>query len=448
MAFDTLQERLTKTFRNIQGKGKLSERNMDETLKEIRMALLEADVNYRVVKQMLLNIQEKSIGMDVLNSVEPGQLVIKIVHDEIKELLGEQEVSIQYLPQGLTVLMMVGLQGTGKTTSIGKIANIMRKKHGRNPMLIAADLVRPAAIEQLKTLGSAIDIEVFSKGLFISPLDTVKQGLAYAKEKGYDTVLIDTSGRLHIDEVLMNELKQIKEAVNPQEILLTVDAMTGQDIINVAQSFHDLLAVSGLVVTKMDGDARGGGVLSVRSITKVPVKFVANGEKVEDMDIFYPERMADRILGMGDIVSLVEQAQDKMDVEEAERSAKRLLSGEFSMDDMLAQFNQVEKMGSLSNIMKMIPGLNGLTKEIDDDETSKQMKRSKAIILSMTKKERNDPSNLRNSHKRRISEGSGATMTEVNRLINQFEKTKKMMKQMGSLKQGGKNVFKDLMDKM
>ncbi|MFI3284669.1 MAG: signal recognition particle protein [Erysipelotrichaceae bacterium] len=445
MAFDTLQQRLTKTFRNIQGKGRLSEKNMEDTLKEIRLALLEADVNYRVVKNLLQNIQEKSIGMDVYNAVDPGQLVVKIVHDEIKLLLGEQEAGIHYQTSGLTVLMMVGLQGTGKTTSVGKIANIIKKKHGKNPMIIAADLIRPAAIEQLQVLGQSVGIEVYSEGLEKDAVTTVKNGMAYAQEKGYDTVLIDTAGRLHIDEVLMNELKEITKAISVNEILLTVDAMTGQDIINVASSFHEALDITGLVVTKMDGDARGGGVLSVRSITNVPVKFVGNGEKIDDMDIFYPDRMADRILGMGDIVSLVEQAQEKMDMEEAQRSAKRMFSGEFTMDDMLSQFQQIEKMGSVGSIMKMIPGLSEISQQMDDETTNRQMRRSKAIILSMTPDERKDPSYLRNSHKRRIASGSGTTVSEVTRLISQFEKTKKAMKQMGTLKQGGKNVFGDFL---
>ncbi len=445
MAFDTLQQRLTKTFRNIQGKGRLSEKNMEDTLKEIRLALLEADVNYRVVKNLLQNIQEKSIGMDVYNAVDPGQLVVKVVHDEIKLLLGEQEAGIHYQTSGLTVLMMVGLQGTGKTTSVGKIANIIKKKHGKNPMIIAADLIRPAAIEQLQVLGKSVGIEVYSEGLEKDAVTTVKNGMAYAQDKGYDTVLIDTAGRLHIDEVLMNELKEITKAISVNEILLTVDAMTGQDIINVASSFHEALDITGLVVTKMDGDARGGGVLSVRSITNVPVKFVGKGEKIEDMDILYPDLMADRILGMGDIVSLVEQAQEKMDMEEAQRSAKRMFSGEFTMDDMLSQFQQIEKMGSVGSIMKMIPGLSEISQQMDDETTNRQMRRSKAIILSMTPDERKDPSYLRNSHKRRIASGSGTTVSEVTRLISQFEKTKKAMKQMGSLKQGGKNVFGDFL---
>ena len=438
MAFDSLSERLNGALRNISGKGKLTDKNMEDMLKEIRLALLEADVNYKVVKDFLVRVKEKSLGEEVIKSVDPGQMVVKIVHDEIVELLGSNEAKLNFKDSGISVIMLVGLQGTGKTTSIAKIANIAKNKLNRNAMLIAADVIRPAAIEQLQTLGKAIDVEVFSQGVETSALDTVKNGLAYAKQKGYDTVFIDTAGRLHIDEALMQELKDIEAYAMPDEILLTVDAMTGQDIVTVAKSFNESLNITGLVVTKFDGDSRGGGVLSVNAITNVPIKFVGQGEKIEDMDIFYPDRMADRILGMGDIVSLVEKAQEKMDLEASEKAAKRMMEGQFTLEDMLVQFEQIQKMGPLSGIMKMIPGINQYANMISDEDSEKQMKRTKAIIQSMTPYERSHPETLRSSMKRRIANGSGTTVNDVNKLLNQFDKMKTMMNAMASLNKKGK----------
>ena len=438
MAFDSLSERLNGALRTISGKGKLTDKNMEDMLKEIRLALLEADVNYKVVKDFLVRVKEKSLGEEVIKSVDPGQMVVKIVHDEIVELLGSNEAKLNFKDSGISVIMLVGLQGTGKTTSIAKIANITKNKLNRNAMLIAADVIRPAAIEQLQTLGKAIDVEVFSQGVETSALDTVKNGLAYAKQKGYDTVFIDTAGRLHIDEALMQELKDIEAYAMPDEILLTVDAMTGQDIVTVAKSFNESLNITGLVVTKFDGDSRGGGVLSVKAITNVPIKFVGQGEKIEDMDIFYPDRMADRILGMGDIVSLVEKAQEKMDLEASEKAAKRMMEGQFTLEDMLVQFEQIQKMGPLSGIMKMIPGINQYANMISDEDSEKQMKRTKAIIQSMTPYERSHPETLRSSMKRRIANGSGTTVNDVNKLLNQFDKMKTMMNAMASLNKKGK----------
>lgn len=438
MAFDSLSERLNGALRNISGKGKLTDKNMEDMLKEIRLALLEADVNYKVVKDFLVRVKEKSLGEEVIKSVDPGQMVVKIVHDEIVELLGSNEAKLNFKDSGISVIMLVGLQGTGKTTSIAKIANIAKNKLNRNAMLIAADVIRPAAIEQLQTLGKAIDVEVFSQGVETSALDTVKNGLAYAKQKGYDTVFIDTAGRLHIDEALMQELKDIEAYAMPDEILLTVDAMTGQDIVTVAKSFNESLNITGLVVTKFDGDSRGGGVLSVKAITNVPIKFVGQGEKIEDMDIFYPDRMADRILGMGDIVSLVEKAQEKMDLEASEKAAKRMMEGQFTLEDMLVQFEQIQKMGPLSGIMKMIPGINQYANMISDEDSEKQMKHTKAIIQSMTPYERSHPETLRSSMKRRIANGSGTTVNDVNKLLNQFDKMKTMMNAMASLNKKGK----------
>ncbi len=437
MAFESLTERINKAFKNIVGKGKLSERNMEDMLKEVRLALLEADVNYKIVKEFLENVKTKAIGLDVYDTLDPSQMVVKVVHDELVTLLGEEEVPLTYNENNLTTMMMVGLQGTGKTTSIAKIAHYITKKNNRKVLLIAADLIRPAAIDQLKTLGKSIDVEVFSLGSDSSAINTVKEGLSYAKEQGYDTVLIDTAGRLHIDEELMQELSAIKKIAKADNILLTVDAMTGQDIVQVAKSFHSQLEISGLVLTKFDGDARGGGILSVRKITGVPVQFVGVGEKIDELELFYPTRIADRILGMGDIMTLVEQAQDKMDLKAQEEAAGRMMSGEFTLDDMLLQYEQIAKMGSLGSIMKMIPGFNQYASQLNDDETNQSMKRQKAIIQSMTKRERKDPSVLRASSKNRIAKGSGVQVQEVNRLINQYEKMKVMMKQMGNLQKNG-----------
>ena len=341
MAFESLTNRLNKAFRDITGKGKLTEKNMNDMLREVRMSLLEADVNYKVVKDFIDHVKEKALGADVMSSLNPSQMVVKIVHDEIVELLGTSEASINFKSSGITTIMMVGLQGTGKTTASAKIANVLKKKKARKPLLVACDIVRPAAIEQLKTLGNSINVEVYSEGADVPALTQAKNAMEYAKVNGYDTVLFDTAGRLHIDEELMQELADIKEAVQPDDILLTVDAMTGQDIVTVAQSFNEQLAVTGLVLTKLDGDSRGGGILSVRAITNVPVKFVGQGEKVDDLDIFYPDRMADRILGMGDIMTFVEQAQEKMDMEEQAKAASKMMSGKFTLDDMLMQIRQM-----------------------------------------------------------------------------------------------------------
>ena len=429
MAFDSLSERLNKTMRNIAGKGKLSDANMEDMLKEVRLALLEADVNYRIVKQFLEEIREKARGEDVINSVEPGQMLVKIVHDQLIELLGNEEAGLNFKEEGLTIIMLVGLQGTGKTTSVAKIARICANKYNRKNLLIAADVIRPAAIEQLQTLGKEIDTEVFTLGTSVNALETVRRGVEYAKQNGYDTVFIDTAGRLHIDEELMNELRQINAAVHPDEILLTVDAMTGQDIVNVARAFSETLPLTGLVVTKFDGDSRGGGVLSVKKITNVP------------------DRMADRILGMGDIVSLVERAQEKMDMEETERMAERMLSGKFTMDDMLKQFEQIQKLGPLGGIMKMLPGFNQYADMLDEAKANDAMKHTKAIIQSMTPYERANPAKIRSTMKKRIARGSGTTVNDVNRLINQFSKMKKAMDQIGSMQRSG-NLNEQTLERM
>ena len=426
MAFDTLQEKITKTLRNIEGKGKLSERNMEDTLKELRIALLDSDVNYGVVQNFLNDVRKEAVGQDVLNSIDPGQLLVKIVHDEIIKLLGDDDNSIHFAP-GLTTIMMVGLQGTGKTTQAAKIANIF-KKQGKKVLLVAGDLVRPAAVEQLKTLAQSIEVEVFSKGLFVNALNTSIDAKKYAKENGFDVMIVDTSGRLQIDEVLMQELKDIKRAVSPEEILLTVDAMTGQDIVNVANTFNDELNVTGLVVTKFDGDSKGGAVLSVKSITGVPIKFVGVGEKISDLDEFHPDRLADRILGMGDVVSLVEKAQEEFDEKRSEEIARNMMSGKFTLDDMLYSIEASRKLGPLSSIMGMLPGMGDYKNMINDEDADKNLKKVKAVIQSMTPEERKDPSRLRGTHKRRIAKGSGTTVDDVNKVINQYDKMKKVMR--------------------
>lgn len=447
MAFDSLSDRLNKALRNVAGKGTLTDNNMEDMLKEVRLALLEADVNYRIVKEFLDEIRTKSRGEEVLQSVEPGQQLVKIVHDQIIELLGTEEAGINFVEDDITKIMLVGLQGTGKTTSVAKIARICKEKFNKKVLLIAADVIRPAAIDQLQTLGKEIDTEVFTLGTETPAVETVRQGMEYAEKNGFDTVFIDTAGRLHIDEALMNELKDINELVHPNDILLTVDAMTGQDIVNVAQAFKDALPLTGLVVTKFDGDSRGGGVLSVKKITGVPIKFVGEGEKIEDMDIFHPDRMADRILGMGDVVTLVEKAQEKLDLEEANKMAERMLAGQFTMDDMLKQFEQIQKLGPLGGIMKMIPGMNQYAGMLDEAKASDSMRHMKAIIQSMTLEERAHPEKMRGTMKKRVARGSGRSVDEVNKLINQFGKMKKLMDSMGNMQRNG-SLNQESLEKM
>ena len=433
MAFDSLQEKLTKALRNIQGKGKLSERNMEETLESIRVALLESDVNYSVVKNFLDKVRHESLGQDVLNSVEPGQLLVKIVHDEIIKLLGEGDNELKLSDKGLTKIMVVGLQGTGKTTHVAKIANLLKRKE-KKVLMIAADTIRPAAIEQLKVLGEKIEVEVYSEGSEVKTLTQVINGVDYAKKNDFDVVLIDTAGRLQIDEILMQELKDIKDEIHPDEILLTVDALTGQDIVNVATTFHDLLTVTGLILTKFDGDSKGGAALSVKAVTGVAIKYTGIGEKINDIEAFHPDRLAQRILGMGDVVSFVEKAQEEMDMKKAEETANRMLSGKFTMNDLLNSIEQSSKLGPLSSILKMMPGMSDYASMVNDNEAEENFKRTKAIILSMTPEEREDPSDLRSSHKRRIASGSGTRVEDVNKLLNQYEKTKKLVKSFSSMK--------------
>lgn len=447
MAFDSLSEKLTKVLKSVSGKSKLTEANMNDMLKEVRMSLLEADVNYQVVKDFIEKIKEKAKGQKVLDALNPGEMVVKIVRDELQELLGQEDARIHFASEGPTSIMMVGLQGTGKTTASGKIARFARTKLQKRTLLVAADVVRPAAIEQLKTLGKDIDVEVFSLGPDVSAAETARQARRYAIDNGYELVIYDTAGRLHIDEALMEELSEMKEMLHPQEILLTVDAMTGQDIVTVARDFNDQLDITGLVVTKTDGDARGGGLLSVRSITNVPVLFVSAGEKMEDLEEFHPDRMADRILGMGDILSLIEKAQDQLDEEVARKSMESMMSGQFTFEDMLDQYNQMNKLGSFQGIMKMVPGLNKLAPKIDDEKMNVEIKKCKAVIQSMTPFERTHPNVLKASRKQRIAKGAGVKVADVNKVITQRDQMERVSKMMsgggfgGMGGMGGMNPF-------
>ncbi len=430
MPFESLSERLQGSLKKIRGQSTLTQENMDEMLREIRLALLEADVNFNVVKEFIANVKEKALGQDVLASLTPGQMVVKIVHEELVHLLGDDVVEVQF-DKKPTVIMMVGLQGAGKTTTTGKIANLIRKKYKKKPLLVAGDVYRPAAIDQLQTLGRSLDVPVFAKGTDVKPEQIVTEAIEFAKGNNNDVILIDTAGRLHIDENLMDELVRIKEIAHPDEILLVVDALTGQDIVNVASSFNERLALTGAVLTKLDGDSRGGGALSIRQITQVPIKFIGTGEKLDALDLFYPDRMADRILGMGDVMSLIEKAQDVIDEKSAKKSLDRLTSGTFGLDDMLEQLRQVQKLGSISGILKMIPGVNSAAlKQVNDEDAKKELIKTEAIINSMTKEERRDPSILTAKRKIRIAKGCGMEVADINRLLKKFEQSKTLMENM------------------
>ncbi len=438
MAFEGLADRLQSTIQKIRGKGKVSEADVKEMMREVRLALLEADVNFKVVKEFVKKVSERSVGQEVMKSLTPGQQVIKVVKEELTELMGGEQSKIAVSNRPPTVIMMVGLQGAGKTTTTGKLANLLRKKHNRNPMLVAADIYRPAAIKQLETLGKQLSMPVFSLGDQVSPVEIARQAIEKAKADHHDYVLIDTAGRLHVDEALMDELKQIKELTSPDEIFLVVDAMTGQDAVNVASSFNELLGLTGVVLTKLDGDTRGGAALSIRSVTNTPIKFVGLGEKMDAIEAFHPERMASRILGMGDVLTLIEKAQANVDEEKAKELEQKMRSASFTFDDFLEQLGQVRNMGPLDELLKMMPGANkikGLDKlQIDD----KQISHVEAIIKSMTKDEKLHPETINASRRKRIAKGSGTSIQEVNRLLKQFEDMKKMMKQMVGMQQKGK----------
>ena len=427
--FELLSDRLQNAIKNIKGYGKITEDNIDPMLREVRLALLEADVNYKVVKEFTNNVKEKALGEEVKKSLSPGEMFVGIIRDELEDLLGGEQAPLNTKGNPAT-LMLVGLQGSGKTTTIGKLANLLRKKEKKNPLLVACDVYRPAAIDQLKQIGKELGITVYEEGKK-DPVEIVRNAMVYAKENNHDYVLIDTAGRLHIDEDLMNELKNIKDEVNPDEILLVIDSMMGQDAINVITGFNDAILLTGVILTKLDGDTRGGVALSVRHLTNVPIKFIGISEKLDGIDYFYPDRMASRILGMGDILSLVDKANEVIDEKEAEKSLKKMQSGKYDLEDFLTQMKQMKKLGSLESLLKLIPGakkmgLNNI--KIDP----KDMAHVEAIILSMTPYERRHPEVLKASRKERIAKGSGRPVMEVNRLITQFEQSKKMMKQISS----------------
>ena len=444
MAFEGLADKLQETFKKLRGKGKLGEKDIKEAMREVKLALLEADVNFKVVKTFVKNVSEKCVGSEVLESLTPAQQVIKIVNDELTDLMGGSESKINFSSVGPTVIMLVGLQGAGKTTMAGKLALQLRKDKNKKPLLVACDIYRPAAIKQLEVVGKQIDIPVFQMGDKISPVQIAKEGIKYGRENGNNVVIIDTAGRLHIDEELMTELKDVKAEVNPSEILLVVDSMTGQDAVNVAETFNEALDISGVILTKLDGDTRGGAALSIRHMTQKPIKFIGVGEKMNDFEVFHPDRMASRILGMGDVLSLIEKAQEAIDEKEAKELGQKMMENDFTYDDYLTAMEQMKKLGSLSKIIDMIPGVPKEMKEIDFDAGEKQLARVKAIIYSMTPKERKNPKLIvgSSSRKKRIANGSGTSLQEVNKLIKGHEMMRKQMRQMKSLtKKSKKGLF-------
>ena len=437
MAFESLSERFQKIIKKIRGQARLTESNMDEMLKEVRIALLEADVNFKVVKQFIAKVKEKALGEEVYLKLNPSQMVVKIVRDELEELLGSEKSEINYQKSRPTVMMLVGLQGSGKTTSAGKLAYLMKKKLGKKVLLAAGDVYRPAAIDQLKQIGGQLGVEVFSLGSDVSPVEIAKKAKEKAFNEHYDVLILDTAGRLAIDEILMQELNDINDAISPDEILLLVDAMSGQDAINVANTFHARLPLTGIIMSKLDGDARGGSALSIKYLTGIPIKFAGVGEKLTDLDIFHPDRIADRILGMGDVMSLVEKVQEEIDEKEAKKDVNKFMSGSFTLDDMVTQLKRVQKLGSLGGLLKMIPGMPKLSDE-QKEFAEKEMRNMEVIVSSMTKEEREHPEILKASRKARIAKGSGKTNADINRVLKKYEQTKEMMKQMRNYSKGGK----------
>tara|TARA_B100000963_G_scaffold135063_1_gene117433 strand:- start:4804 stop:6132 length:1329 start_codon:yes stop_codon:yes gene_type:complete len=436
--FNNLTEKLNKAFHTLKGHGKITEINVAETLKEVRRALLDADVSYKIAKDFTNSVKEKAIGRNVLTDLRPGQLMVKIVKDELTELMGSENVGIN-LSDNPSIILLAGLQGSGKTTFAGKLANYLKKKKGKNPLLVACDVYRPAAIEQLKVLGSSIDTEVYTEEGNNDPIDIAKKSLNYAKEKKNNIIIIDTAGRLAVDEKLMVEISNISESVNPSEILFVVDSMTGQDAVNTAKAFHDILNFDGVVLTKLDGDTRGGAALTIKSVVSKPIKFVGIGEKLDALDIFYPERMADRILGMGDVVSLVEKAQEVYDEKKARELSKKIAKNKFGFDDFLNQINQIKKMGNLKDTMNLIPGMSQI-KNVDIDNDS--FKYIEAMIHSMTPNERSNPKIIDHSRKKRIAKGAGRDISELNALLKQFQQMSKMMKMVQS---GGASKLMNMM---
>lgn len=437
--FESLSERLDRSFKILKGEGRITEINVAETLKDVRKALLDADVNFKIAKTFTDTVKEKALGQNVLTAVKPSQLMVKIVHDELAGLMGGQSVDIN-LKGNPTIILMSGLQGSGKTTFSGKLANLLKNKRGKRPLLVACDVYRPAAIEQLKVLGEQLQVPVFFDMESKNPVAIAEAAVKYAKQHLHDVVIVDTAGRLAIDEVMMNEIAAIKKALQPQEILFVVDSMTGQDAVNTAKEFNDKLDFDGVILTKLDGDTRGGAALSIRSVVNKPIKFVGTGEKMDALDVFHPERMADRILGMGDIVSLVERAQEQYDEEEARRLHKKIAKNQFDFNDFISQIQQIKKMGNIKDLAAMIPGMGKALKDVEIDDNA--FKGIEAIIHSMTPAERENPSLLNGSRKQRIAKGSGTTIVEVNRLLKQFDQTGKMMRmatmQQGKMKAGKK----------
>ena len=435
MAFESLSDRFSGIIKKLKGQSRLTEKNMEEMIQEVRVALFEADVNYKVVKKFVDNIKEKAIGQKVFNELNPSQMVVKIVHDELKDLLGSDDSELHFQANRPTVMMLVGLQGTGKTTSAGKLAYLFKNKLKKKVLLAAADVYRPAAIDQLDQIAKQVGVDIVNLGNKVNPVEIAKVARKKAFDDHYDVLIIDTAGRLTIDEPLMLELNHIKEEVKPDEVLLLVDAMSGQDAVNTALSFDQKLKITGAIMSKLDSDARGGAALSIRHLTGIPIKFAGIGEKLDQLDQFYPDRMADRILGMGDIVSLVEKVQDKIDEKEAKAAAQKMMDGHFDLDDMLNQLKQVQKLGSLGSLMKMIPGMP----KIDQSQLSaaeKEMKTLEVIIHSMTKEERQNPDILKHSRKQRIAKGSGKTAADINRVIKKYEQMREMMKKMKGMKNG------------
>ena len=436
MAFDGLGDKLQDIFKRMKGQGKISEKDLKAVMREVMMALLEADVNYKVVKQFIDKVNSRAVGEEVMESLTPGQQVVKIVHDELTELLGGVQSKLIISPKPPTVIMMVGLQGSGKTTTTGKLGRLL-KKQGKRPLLAACDIYRPAAIKQLQVLGEQLDIPVFTLGDQVSPVDIAKGALAHAKSHGNDIVILDTAGRLHIDEVLMEELRQVKEAVEPTEILLVVDSMVGQDAANVAASFNELLDISGVILTKLDGDTRGGAALSIKTVTGKPIKFAGMGEKLDALEPFHPDRMASRILGMGDVLTLIEKAQENIDQQKAEELQKKMMKAEFTLEDYLAQMDQLKDMGNINSMMEMIPGMSK-NKLKDLQVSDKDLAQTKAIILSMTVEERRNPKIINGSRRKRIAAGSGMKVQDVNRLLKQYDQSQMLMKQFAGMATGKK----------
>ena len=437
MAFESLSEKFQRILKKVRGQSRLTESNMDEMLKEVRIALLEADVNFKVVKEFVEQVKQKAIGAEVYTKLNPSQMVVKIVHDELTELLGSGDSELTYEKNKPTIIMLVGLQGTGKTTSAGKLANLMKKKLAKKVLLAAGDVYRPAAIDQLEQIGKQIDVPVFSLGTNVSPVEIAIKAKEKAYNEHFDVLIIDTAGRLQIDEPLMKELNDISDKVSPNEILLLVDAMSGQDAINVARAFNESLSLTGIIMSKLDGDARGGSALSIKHLTGVPIKFAGTGEKLTDLDVFHPDRMADRILGMGDVVTLVEKVQEEIDEKEARREADLMMEGKFTLDDLLRQMKRIQKLGSLGGLMKLIPGMPTITEE-QKEAGEKEMRNFEAIINSMTPYERVNPSILKNSRKVRIAKGCGKTNADINRLLKRYESMQEMMKKMQQYKKTGR----------